>query len=146
MVKYRDLNVLKVGMQKREGWRMETVGWNVGGLALYDGLFHMFCWLIFVVTLDSEDLANWLIQTDRPINLCSIYLCVHNAFHPLFSYSDRRSSCLFLFVHRQLRFVISIELLVQLLWPSWSLLTISQCAGLKVVVYGWFLLENTAVS
>ena len=40
MVKYKDLNVdTKVGMQKRVRWGMETVGWKVGGLALYDGLF-----------------------------------------------------------------------------------------------------------
>ena len=40
MVKYKYLNVeAKVGMQKRVGWGMETVGWKVGGLALYDGLF-----------------------------------------------------------------------------------------------------------
>ena len=38
MVKYKYLNVKKAGMQKRVGWGMETVGWKVGGLALYDGL------------------------------------------------------------------------------------------------------------
>ena len=39
MVKYKDLNMeTKVGVQKRVGWGMETVGWKVGGLALYDGL------------------------------------------------------------------------------------------------------------
>ena len=43
MVKYKDLNVItKVGMQKRVGWGMETVGLKVGGLALYDGLFTLF--------------------------------------------------------------------------------------------------------
>ena len=40
MVKYKYSNVeTKEGMQKRVGWGMETDGWKVGGLALYDGLF-----------------------------------------------------------------------------------------------------------
>ena len=39
MVKYKNLKVeTKVGMKKRVGWGMETVGWKVGGLTLYDGL------------------------------------------------------------------------------------------------------------
>ena len=42
MVKYKYLNVeTKAGMQKRVGWEMETIGWKVGGLALYDGLFYI---------------------------------------------------------------------------------------------------------
>ena len=41
MVKYKYLNVeTKAGMQKRVGWEIETVGWKVGGLALYDGLLY----------------------------------------------------------------------------------------------------------
>ena len=42
MVKYIDLDVeIKAGMQKRVGWGMETVGWKVGGFALYDGLLNL---------------------------------------------------------------------------------------------------------